>query len=309
MSIKEVLLEVAYNYLSERAHKFKDNQLAKNIRDKFPECFKKLTKEYGDRYHVQGSPGMGQWAECPWFAIFDTIKTQSAQYGYYIVYLFDSKMKGVYLSLNQGVTDIRNEYKRDAKIVLSSRSEDYRSKLDFLAHDNISIYLNSTLPNPILYEKGNILATYYDIQNLPNEEILEDDLKRFIKYYQELVLIDFSLTNYDGKYSIEEIKKRRLHEKFDRRGDLASIVKKRKGYTCEVCGFSFTDKYGELGTQYIEAHHLIPFSSLKEGNTRLNLEKDFAVLCSNCHRMIHRLKDSSDIEYLKAIVKKHNQKR
>ncbi len=308
MNIRQIILEIAHHYIAEKTSNFKNNPLADKIRNKYPEYFREFLKEYGDRYAVKGSPGQGNWADCPWFAIFDTIKTQSAQYGYYIVYLFDSKMKGVYLSLNQGVTDIRNEYKRDAKIVLSSRSEDYRSKLDFLAHDNISIYLNSTLPNPILYEKGNILATYYDIQNLPNEETLEDDLKRFIKYYQELVLIDFSLTNYDVEYSIEEIKKRRLHEKFDRRGDLASIVKRRKGYTCEVCGFSFTDKYGELGTQYIEAHHLIPFSSLKEGNTRLNLEKDFAVLCSNCHRMIHRLKDSSDIEYLKAIVKKYNQK-
>ena len=81
--------------------------------------------------------------------------------------------------------------------------------------------------------------------------------------------------------------------------------KKKKGYTCEACGFSFENKYGEIGKNFIEVHHLIPFASLKEGNTSLNLEKDFAVLCSNCHRMIHKLKDPSNLEQLKTIVQKY----
>ena len=35
-------------------------------------------------------------------------------------------------------------------------------------------------------------------------------------------------------------------------------------------------------------HHLIPLSSLSIGEERIYTAKDFAVLCSNCHRMIHR---------------------
>lgn len=39
-----------------------------------------------------------------------------------------------------------------------------------------------------------------------------------------------------------------------------------------------------------------PISSLKEGETNeYDVEKDFAVLCSNCHRTIHRLEDPSDL--------------
>ena len=33
-------------------------------------------------------------------------------------------------------------------------------------------------------------------------------------------------------------------------------------------------------------------------------KKDFAVLCLNCHLMIHKLKDSSDLEQLKNLIKK-----
>ena len=306
MNIREVLLEVLHDYQQARTYKFKNNILANKIRSNHLECFKYLLRNYGDRYSIQGSPGIGQWADCPWFGIFDTIKTESAQHGYYIVYLFDSKMNGVYLSLNQGVTDVKNEYKNEAKKVLSSRAEDFRSKLDFLHEDKINISLNSTLSNPILYERGNILAVYYDVTNIPNEKILEEDLRRFLKYYQSLIMLDFSTINYSkNNCTIEEIKKKQLQEKFDRRGEVSLAVKKKKGYTCEACGFSFENKYGEIGKNFIEVHHLIPFASLKEGNTSLNLEKDFAVLCSNCHRMIHKLKDPSNLEQLKTIVQKY----
>lgn len=54
---------------------------------------------------------------------------------------------------------------------------------------------------------------------------------------------------------------------------------------CDVCQFSFSDKYGELGAGFIEAHHTIPVSQLK-GERRTNI-KDMALVCSNCHRMLH----------------------
>ena len=42
---------------------------------------------------------------------------------------------------------------------------------------------------------------------------------------------------------------------------------------------------------------------LKKGESRKITEKDFSVLCANCHRMIHRLDDSSDLEKLKRLIK------
>lgn len=54
---------------------------------------------------------------------------------------------------------------------------------------------------------------------------------------------------------------------------------------CEACDMSFNDRYGALGRNYIEAHHRVPVSSLKEGEkTKLT---DLAALCSNCHSVIH----------------------
>lgn len=56
---------------------------------------------------------------------------------------------------------------------------------------------------------------------------------------------------------------------------------------CEVpgCGFDFEARYGNLGRGYAQVHHLIPLASL-DGPTRVRLE-DLAVVCANCHVMIH----------------------
>lgn len=55
---------------------------------------------------------------------------------------------------------------------------------------------------------------------------------------------------------------------------------------CEVCGFSFSEAYGAIGEGYIEAHHTIPLGDL-DAPTETKVE-DLSLVCSNCHRMLHR---------------------
>jgi 5-methylcytosine-specific restriction endonuclease McrA len=57
---------------------------------------------------------------------------------------------------------------------------------------------------------------------------------------------------------------------------------------CEVpaCGFDFLKTYGALGKGYAQVHHLRPLSDYSGvGKTRL---EDLAIVCANCHAMIHR---------------------
>lgn len=60
-----------------------------------------------------------------------------------------------------------------------------------------------------------------------------------------------------------------------------------KGHTCEVCDFNFEDVYGELGLGFVEVHHLVPLSVNKR-TPRNSTIADVAVVCANCHRMLHR---------------------
>ncbi len=75
------------------------------------------------------------------------------------------------------------------------------------------------------------------------------------------------------------------------------------GTKCMVCGFDFEEKYGELGKDFVEVHHVKPLSSVKE--TKIDPRTDLVCLCSNCHRMIHRTKGKVlTCEELREIIEK-----
>lgn len=65
----------------------------------------------------------------------------------------------------------------------------------------------------------------------------------------------------------------------------ASVLKATGRLACEACGFGFPEKYGALGEGFCEVHHRITLSSRESTTTTLG---DLAIVCSNCHRMIHR---------------------
>jgi predicted HNH restriction endonuclease len=73
--------------------------------------------------------------------------------------------------------------------------------------------------------------------------------------------------------------------------------------SCDICDFDFYKKYGKLGLGFIEAHHKIPVSEL-DGNTKTKIS-DLALVCSNCHRMLHRQKATMQISKLKEIVESY----
>jgi|SRR3972149_374009 len=69
---------------------------------------------------------------------------------------------------------------------------------------------------------------------------------------------------------------------------------------CQVCGFDFHDKYGEIGCDFIEGHHTVPISELRgEVITKV---KDVALVCSNCHQMLHRKRPWLKMEDLKKLI-------
>lgn len=79
--------------------------------------------------------------------------------------------------------------------------------------------------------------------------------------------------------------RRRERSKALRKRKIAAVLKKGGTLACEACGFDFEEVYGERGRGYIECHHVVPLHEAGEGTTKLS---DLALICSNCHRMIHR---------------------
>ena len=70
---------------------------------------------------------------------------------------------------------------------------------------------------------------------------------------------------------------------------------------CEICGFSFLENYGEIGQGYIEAHHKNPLAETK--GQRKTKREDIALVCSNCHKMLHRGSQVLQVEELKKLMK------
>jgi len=82
-----------------------------------------------------------------------------------------------------------------------------------------------------------------------------------------------------------------LHMNIERNPSLvqaakASFAQAHGRLYCEACGFDFSATYGERGDGFIEAHHRQPLGELSE--IRLVNITDLAMVCSNCHRMLHR---------------------
>jgi len=305
--IYQIFNETTSSYIEEKKQEYGNTEFAIKFKNDF------VTKVENSiinpkQYKVKSSVGGGNWANIPWIAIFDKLITESAQDGYYPVYLFREDMSGFYLSLNQGVTEVAKTYKKNKRQVLKVRAENFRAKLnvreDFSLQE-INLRISNSQQSSKLYEFGNIYAKYYDSRNIPNDQALVEDLNYILNLYQELIYNDNDEIQ-DISSKVFEIKKLKYHLRVERNSRISKLVKDKKGYVCEACSFDFENKYGSLGKDYIEAHHLLPISTLEPGKIEMDLVDDFAVLCSNCHRMIHRLDNPSNLEEFKKMIKKVN---
>jgi hypothetical protein len=103
----------------------------------------------------------------------------------------------------------------------------------------------------------------------------------------------------------EAKQKMRLHLVKERNRYLVRRAKeiwshKPDGMRCSICSFSFFEVYGEVGEEFIEAHHSMPISAL-EPDTIVK-PSDLVPVCSNCHRMLHRKRPWLTVSQLKSIV-------
>lgn len=78
---------------------------------------------------------------------------------------------------------------------------------------------------------------------------------------------------------------------------------------CEVtaCGFDFAQTYGDLGLRYAEVHHVLPLSARGGKNAKTRL-KNLAVVCANCHAMIHRGGKSRPLAQIAERIKRQRSK-
>jgi 5-methylcytosine-specific restriction protein A len=317
-SVRQAVQYVLEQYPGAMAGPQKDSAVAAFLRRDFPTALREVVDPVGD-FIVKGSPGGGQWARSPWVAIFNPLITDTAQRGYYPVYLFREDFSGVYLSLNQGVTAVKNRYHARAKQALSARAIDFRARLGALppsfSMDSIDLKPSSSDNDSAFYEAANICATFYDGASVPTDSRLTRDLTAILGTYSAISDADPDLDSAavegdeprtDDPFD-EDHTRLRAHRRIERNPAVSKRVKKAQGLVCKACEFDFRSCYpGIERNEYIEAHHLVPIAELKGQKVKRDPFVDFAVLCANCHRMIHRSPEPWNLEAFKTALRSRN---
>jgi hypothetical protein len=101
---------------------------------------------------------------------------------------------------------------------------------------------------------------------------------------EEVALDDTSAAEGEVKYRLAL---HRARERSLRVAKIRNVLRREGRLVCEVpgCGFDFHRAYGELGRGFAVVHHLVQLASLEEPRT--TKLSDLAIVCSNCHAMIH----------------------
>lgn len=161
---------------------------------------------------------------------------------------------------------IRNSYinKLPVRVIILTRGKSDRVKLRNLdsAHWVISKYDESS---------GDCTICRKGIYNY-NDKNLDYEFESFSEGEQQ------------SRFAMHRKRENKL-----RNSKIASYLKENGNLRCEVprCGFDFFELYGELGREYAHVHHKIPLSTAPPDGFTVRLE-DLAVVCANCHSMIHR---------------------
>ena len=140
-------------------------------------------------------------------------------------------------------------------------------------------------------ERGSVLEKEVWEQFAGDREALSAVVKAIRKNSEALVKLDsIEESDEEDEEASEGKLLTRVHKYRERD---RKLVKKKKesalsrfgNLKCEVCSFDFVEEYGERGKGFAECHHKVPVSELDPGHkTKLS---DLAILCANCHRMIH----------------------
>jgi 5-methylcytosine-specific restriction enzyme A len=195
---------------------------------------------------------------------------------------------------------------------MRKRLADYQANLSVNA---IDLGSNARLPGD--YAAGHAIGVTYYLHTFPDERILSGDLRNIVQAYRALtyrggvegdIEPQSELTtefNLSAQASITETRKYGYHRKIERNRTASKNAKKFHGTACQACDLQFAERYGPIGEGFIEAHHLKPIGTLEEGKpVRYDIAADFAVLCANCHRTIHRTADPSNLTDFKALITK-----
>jgi len=164
-------------------------------------------------------------------------------------------------------------------------------------------------PKPLIERDASILKKWRD---RPDEE-LWNAVAPFVDFevasISRGVLRDLEAEPDEGEetvaYGLEGKGRAVISRRRERSPRLRAAALNVHGYACQVCGFDFERAYGEWGRSFAEVHHIAQLAQAPEDGVQTDPVTDLAVVCSNCHRMIHRKpKHALSLQDLKSMLRR-----
>ena len=159
-----------------------------------PELLTKWLKD-DPMYLCSGSDGQGNLLQAPWFAVFNRNITESAQRGYYVVFLFSEDMSNLILEIGFGATQFKEKFGTGKEFFtqLDRAVDNMRTNSKHLFSEHLKFSLNRTNQNEVKldlsgnfnlrsYEKCAIYSIVYEISNL-TDEVLRNDFDEYINLF------------------------------------------------------------------------------------------------------------------------------
>lgn len=193
LGLREILAWILKDYLAAKTAPMKKNPIHSRLADARQELAQLPAVARSASLKIRASFGKGVWATVPWISFLDTRETETTEEGVYVVYLFRSDMKGVYLTLNQGVTGVKKQVGGGQAVrkELAKRAQEFRKiaqplqKLNFKLDNSVDLAVEGGLGGD--YEEGTIAHKYYEASHLPSEQELAQDLEGVLAAYDSFV--------------------------------------------------------------------------------------------------------------------------
>ncbi|MFJ4774854.1 MrcB family domain-containing protein [Streptomyces sp. NPDC088762] len=131
-------------------------------------------------WEVAGFGGKGTAASAPWIGIFDPEINTDPKAGLYLAYIFSTDLKSVTLTLQQGVTELREKLKEQK--AFRTHLERHAERLFGALPASLAEQWNHRPvfgrgERPESYEAASVVARRYETSDLPAEGQLRQDLR------------------------------------------------------------------------------------------------------------------------------------
>lgn len=139
---------------------------------------------------VEWSVGKGNWAAVPWLALIDSQEVEAPGRGVYCIFLIRKDMTGVYSTLNQGVTKLKQEMgAANARRHLKECASRIQAAVPFLRDQGFDLHGGIDLRCGGLgadYADSTIAHKLYGTGHVPKDPEISEDIELLLRAYAKV---------------------------------------------------------------------------------------------------------------------------